>query len=89
MKGFAMLGIGKVGWVQKNKPVPGDRVVVPAITPDWRSREIQDYKLGQHSGGMLVGWKFSNIKDGSFAEFFHVNDADMNLAILPDSISLQ
>lgn len=36
-----------------------------------------------HSGGMLCGWKFSNIKDGVFAEFFHVNDADGNLAHLP------
>ena len=33
-----------------------------------------------HSGGMLAGWKFSNFKDGVFAEFFHVNEADANLA---------
>ena len=42
---------------------PGDRVVVPAITPDWRTLEaVRGY--GMHSGGMLAGWKFSNIKDG-------------------------
>lgn len=41
-----------------------------------------------HSGGMLCGWKFSNIKDGVFAEFFHVNDADGNLAHLPDGMAL-
>ena len=96
MKGFAMLGINKVGWIEKEKPVagpfdaivkplavspctsdihtvfegalgdrhnkilgheavgqiveigsevkdfkPGDKVVVPAITPDWRSLEVQ------------------------------------------------
>lgn len=35
-----------------------------------------------HSGGMLAGWKFSNFKDGVFS-FFHVNDADGNLALLP------
>lgn len=64
---------------------PGDRVVVPAITPDWHSLEAQaGYSM--HSGGMLAGWKFSNFKDGVFGEFFHVNDADGNLAILPDSI---
>lgn len=40
-----------------------------------------------HSGGMLAGWKFSNFKDGVFGELFHVNDADANLALLPDSIS--
>lgn len=141
MKGFAMLEIGKVGWIEKDKPVagpldaivrplalapctsdihtvwagaigerfnmilgheavgevvevgscvkdfkPGDRVIVPAITPDWGSLEAQA-GFSQHSGGMLAGWKFSNFKDGVFGEFFHVNEADSNLAILPDSIS--
>jgi threonine dehydrogenase-like Zn-dependent dehydrogenase len=65
---------------------PGDKVLVPAITPDWNSLEAQaGYSM--HSGGMLAGWKFSNIKDGVFAEIFHVNDADGNLAHLPDNIS--
>lgn len=64
---------------------PGDRVIVPAITPDWNSLEAQaGYSM--HSGGMLAGWKFSNFKDGVFGEYFHVNDADGNLAILPDDI---
>ena len=66
----------------------GDRVVVPAITPDWRSIEVQR-GFPMHSSGMLAGWKFSNFKDGVFAEFFHVNDADMNLALLPDEITPQ
>ena len=39
-----------------------------------------------HSGGMLSGWKFSNFKDGVFAEYFHVNEADANLARLPSSL---
>ncbi|MDN5332509.1 MAG: isopropanol dehydrogenase [Tepidanaerobacteraceae bacterium] len=143
MKGFAMIKIGQVGWIEKEKPKvgpydavvrplavapctsdihtvfegaigerynmilgheavgevvevgsevkdfkPGDRVVVPAITPDWRILEVQR-GFHQHSGGMLAGWKFSNIKDGVFAEFFHVNDADMNLAHLPEDIPLE
>lgn len=67
---------------------PGDRVIVPAITPDWRTIQVQEGHH-QHSGGMLAGWKFSNVKDGVFAEFFHVNDADMNLAHLPNEISLE
>ena len=65
---------------------PGDRVLVPAITPDWNSLEAQaGYSM--HSGGMLAGWKFSNFKDGVFSEYFHVNDADGNLALLPDNIN--
>lgn len=141
MKGFAMLKIGSVGWIEKEKPTigpndalvrptaispctsdihtvwsgaigerhnmilgheavgiveevgelvkdfkKGDRVLVAAITPDWNSLEAQaGYSM--HSGGMLSGWKFSNFKDGVFGEFFHVNDADGNLAHIPDEIS--
>ena len=66
---------------------PGDRVLVPAITPDWNSLEAQaGYSM--HSGGMLAGWKFSNFKDGVFSEYFHVNDADGNLALLPEGMDL-
>jgi threonine dehydrogenase-like Zn-dependent dehydrogenase len=143
MKGFAMLSIGKVGWIEMEKPAPGpldaivrplavapctsdihivfegaigerrniilgheavgevvevgsevkdfkpgDRVVVPAVTPDWRTSEVQR-GYHQHSGGMLAGVQFGSIKDGVFAEFFHVNDADMNLAHLPEEIPLE
>ncbi|WMJ85161.1 NAD(P)-dependent alcohol dehydrogenase [Oscillospiraceae bacterium LTW-04] len=65
--------------------MPGDRVVVPAITPDWNSLEAQG-GYAMHSGGMLSGWKFSNFKDGVFGEFFHVNDADGNMAKIPETI---
>lgn len=65
---------------------PGDKVLIPAITPDWDSLAAQaGYSM--HSGGMLGGWKFSNFKDGVFGEFFHVNDADGNLALLPKNIN--
>lgn len=64
---------------------PGDRVIVPAITPDWGKANSQaGYSM--HSDGMLSGWKFSNFKDGVFAEYFNVNEADANLALLPDSV---
>ena len=66
---------------------PGDRVLVSAITPDWNSLEAQG-GFPMHSGGMLSGWKFSNFKDGVFAEYFHVNDADGNLAKLPEGMDL-
>lgn len=141
MKAYAMLSLGKTGWIDKEvpkcgpmdalcKPIavapctsdvhtvwegavgerhnmilgheccaevvevgslvkdfkPGDRVLVPAITPDWNSLEAQG-GYSMHSGGVLAGWKFSNFKDGVFSEIFHVNDPDGNLAILPDEIS--
>ena len=109
MKGFAMLRIGKAGWIEKERPVcgpmdaivkplavapctsdihtvwegaigerenlilghegcgevvevgslvkdfkAGDRVLIPAITPDWNSLEAQG-GFAMHSGGMLGG----------------------------------
>ncbi|NLT58049.1 MAG: NAD(P)-dependent alcohol dehydrogenase [Clostridiales bacterium] len=141
MKAFAMLGIGKTGWIEKERPAcgpldailrpialapctsdvhtvwegavgdrynlilghegvgevmevgplvkdfkPGDIVIIPAITPDWNSLEAQA-GFSMHSHGMLGGWKFSNIKDGLFGEFIHVNDADGNLALLPEGVA--
>ena len=76
----------EVGSLVKDFKV-GDRVLVSAITPDWNSYAAQEgYPM--HSGGMLAGWKFSNFKDGVFAEYFHVNDADGNLAHLPKEINV-
>ena len=63
----------------------GDRIVVGAITPDWGSVAAQMGHPSQ-SNGALGGWKYANIKDGSLAEYFHVNDADANMAKIPDSV---
>jgi len=83
--GYEAVGqIVKVGSEVKRLKV-GDKVIVPAITPDWGEEESQR-GFPQHSGGMLGGWKFSNFKDGVFAEIFHVNEADANLALLPKEI---
>ena len=65
---------------------PGDRVVVGAITPDWGDPASQAGHSSQ-SGTALGGWKFANIKDGVFAEYFHVNDADANMAKIPAGVS--
>jgi len=64
---------------------PGDRVVVGAITPDWGSDAAQRGFPSQ-SNGALGGWKFANVKDGTFAEYVHVNDADANLAKIPEKV---
>jgi len=64
---------------------PGERVVVGAITPDWGHPAAQNGYPSQ-TGGPLGGWKFANVKDGVFAEYFHVNDADANLAKIPDDV---
>jgi isopropanol dehydrogenase (NADP+) len=65
---------------------PGDRVLVGAITPDWGDPASQGGHASQ-SGRPLGGWKFSNTKDGVFAEYFHVNEADANMAKIPDEVS--
>lgn len=65
---------------------PGDRVVVGAITPDWGDPASQAGHSSQ-SGQPLGGWKFSNSKDGVFAEYFHVNEADANMAHIPDAVA--
>lgn len=63
----------------------GDRVAVNAITPDCKCENCQRGFTSQCTE-MLGGWKFANIKDGVFAEYFHVNDAQANLAPIPESI---
>ena len=143
MKGLAMLRIGEIGWIEKDRPAcgpldaicrplalapctsdihtvwegaigdrhdmilghealgivdevgdlvrdfkPGDRVIVPAITPDWGD-EAEQRGYSSQTTGALGGWKFSNFKDGVFGEYFHVNQADYNLAHLPDGMSLE
>ncbi|MDR0621721.1 MAG: NAD(P)-dependent alcohol dehydrogenase [Deltaproteobacteria bacterium] len=143
MKGFAMLGLNKVGWIEKPTPAitamdalvkplavspctsdvhtvwegaigdrhdlilgheavaevvevgslvkdfkPGDKVIIPAITPYWETVESQ-MGYHQHSGGMLLGWQFSNVRDGVFGEYFQVIQADGNLALLPDNVTVE
>jgi isopropanol dehydrogenase (NADP+) len=64
----------------------GDRVAVNAITPCFKCENCQRGFTSQCTEA-LGGWKFANTKDGSFAEYFHVNDAEANLVPIPDSLS--
>jgi isopropanol dehydrogenase (NADP+) len=63
----------------------GDRVAVNAITPCYKCENCLRGFTSQCTE-MLGGWKFANIKDGVFAEYFHVNDAQANLAPIPKSV---
>src|ERR1041385_5344294 len=77
--------VHKIGSEVKTVHV-GDRVAVNAITPCYQCENCLRGFPSQ-CGGPLGGWKFANIKDGVFAEFFHVNNADANLARIPDAVS--
>jgi len=63
----------------------GDKVAVNAITPCYKCENCLRGFTSQCTE-MLGGWKFANIKDGTFAEFFHVNDAEANLALIPKRV---
>jgi threonine dehydrogenase-like Zn-dependent dehydrogenase len=64
----------------------GQRVAVNAITPCYACDNCQRGYSSQ-CGEMLGGWKYANLKDGSFAEYFHVNNAVANLAPIPVGIT--
>lgn len=64
----------------------GQRVAVNAITPCFRCHNCQR-GFSSQCGDLLGGWKFANVKDGTFAEYFHVNAAQANLAPIPESLS--
>lgn len=64
----------------------GDRVAVNAITPCYQCENCLRSYTSQCCG-MLGGWKFANVKDGSLAEYFHVNNAQANLALIPDCLT--
>ncbi len=64
----------------------GDRVAVSAITPCYKCDNCLRGYTSQCQQ-MLGGWKFANIKDGSFAEYFQVNDAEANVVPIPSDVS--
>lgn len=66
---------------------PGDVVVVPAGTPDWEQLGVQNLKYNAHDEGLMGSFKFLRVKDGTMAEFFHVNNADANLVKLPEGVA--
>lgn len=65
---------------------PGDKVVVPCCTPDWLAPGVQTGISNAHDNRLMGSFKFLSIKDGVFAEYFHVNQADANLVHMPDDV---
>ncbi len=69
---------------------PGDRVVVPCNTPDWEVPSLQRRGApNAHDTGLMRSFKFLGSKDGVFAEFFTVNNADANLVMMPEDVSIE
>lgn len=68
---------------------PGDIVVVPCVTPDWEALGVQNSISNAHDHGLMKSFKFLSSKDGTMAEFYHVNNADANLVLMPDGISFE
>ncbi|MDD4565102.1 MAG: zinc-binding dehydrogenase [Eubacteriales bacterium] len=67
---------------------PGDIVVVPCNTPDWEKIALQQRNSNNaHDEDLMSSFKFLLRKDGVFAEFFSVNNADANLVLLPEGVS--
>ncbi len=67
---------------------PGDRVVIPAVTPPWRSVNAQG-QFPQHAGGINRSFQFAFHIDGVFAELFRVPDADLNMALMPPEVTIE
>jgi isopropanol dehydrogenase (NADP+) len=64
----------------------GDRVAVNAVTPDGTCDNCQAGYTSQ-CGGALGGYRYTAQKDGNLAEYFHVNDADYNVAPIPENLA--
>ncbi len=78
----------EVGSLVKDFKV-GDTVVVPCVTPDWNKLGVQQRgSNNSHDEGLMGSFKYLLQKDGVFAEFFSVNNADANLVILPEDVSV-
>ena len=67
---------------------PGDLVVVPAITPDWRALGIQEGNF-KHASAPFSGHQLGRSVPGVFAEKFLIPDADTTLVKIPEGITLE
>ena len=66
----------------------GDLVAVPAMTPDWRDKAIQESNF-LHAKRPFSSNALGRTLDGVFAEYFMIDDADMNLASIEEGIDIE
>lgn len=64
----------------------GDRVAVPAITPNWRDVSIQEGNF-RHASAPFSGHQLGRTQPGVFAEKYSVEDADTTLVHIPKGIT--
>ena len=67
---------------------PGEIVAVPAITPDWRARGIQEHNF-KHASAPFSGHQLGRTRPGVFSERFLIPDADTTLARIPAGVSVK
>jgi len=65
---------------------PGDRVVAPSGMFDWRNLNCQ---IGLYKSAGLGPYRPNSKNGGCFSDLFVIKDADMNLAHVPDSVTLE
>lgn len=69
---------------------PGDICVVPCCTPHWGGYGTQErFANNAHDTGLMHSFKFLQFWDGVFAEYYKVNDADANLVLKPEQVSME
>ncbi len=66
----------------------GDRVIVCSVMPMWRSLEAQDGHAKNRQDNMYAGIDYPD-RGGSFVEEYYIRDADMNLAHIPENVTLE
>ena len=66
----------------------GEIVAVPAITPDWRARAIQEGN-DRHASAPFSGHQLGRTQPGVFSEKFLIPDADTTLAKIPEGVTLE
>lgn len=66
----------------------GDRVIVCTKMPNWRSLEAQDGYYRANCDNVFCGNPGIE-RGGSFVDHYYIKDADMNLALIPDNVTME